>query len=56
MTEQQARELQIEIKVERWTDRIDARYMRGEFDESCYKAMLKTVSEWADQQYAAMQS
>lgn len=56
MNDRQAKELQIETRVEHWIDRIDARYMRGEFDESCYKAMLKSVDEWADQQYQAMQS
>ena len=52
MTEQQARELQIEVKVEKWVDRIDARYMRGDLTEVEYKAEMKAVSDWADMAYS----
>lgn len=53
MTEQQARELQIEIKVEKWTDRLDARYLadNSTMTEVEYKAQLKAIGDWADQAY-----
>ena len=53
MTEQQARELQIEIKVEKWVDRLDARYLadNSTMSEAEYKAQLKAIDDWADQAY-----
>ena len=52
MTEQQARELQIEIKVEKWTDRVDARYMDGKLTTDEYRAEMKSISDWADMAYS----
>ena len=53
MTEQQARELQIEIKVEKWVDRLDAQYLadNSTMTEVEYKAQLKAIGDWADQAY-----
>jgi hypothetical protein len=51
MTEQQARENMIEIKVEKWTDRVDARFMAGKLTQSEYDTEIKAISDWADQAY-----
>ncbi len=52
MTAAQAAELQIEIRVEKLTDRIDARYMRGEINEQEYHEELRALSDWAESQYS----
>ena len=52
MNAQQAREMQIEIKVEKWTDRVDARYMKGELSTEEYRDEMKAISNWSDQAYS----
>lgn len=44
-------EWQIEMHVERATDRIDAQYMRGEMTMEQYDAKIKALSKWAEEQY-----
>lgn len=44
---------QIERKVERYFDQIDAKLMRGEIPQSTYDWLAKGIAEWADEQYAA---
>ena len=44
-------EYQVECKVERMTDRLDARYMRGELTEEEYRAEIKAIDAWANAQY-----
>jgi uncharacterized membrane protein len=43
---------QIECRVEKMTDRADARFMGGEIDEPEYKAQLKEIDMWASDAYA----
>ena len=42
---------QIERRVEKRTDRIDARFMNGELSQEQYDAEMKALSAWADEQY-----
>ena len=53
MTDQQARDLQIECRVEKMVDRLDANYMDGKIDESEYRARMMLIDAWAEDQYAA---
>jgi hypothetical protein len=50
MTERQAREIAIEMKVERMIDRLDARFMRFEMEEEEYDQAMKRIRAWADEQ------
>lgn len=45
---------QIERKVERATDRIDARFMNGALTQEQYDAEMKALDKWADDQYAKL--
>jgi hypothetical protein len=44
---------QIERRVEKTTDRIDARFMNGELSQEQYDAEMKALDTWATQQYDA---
>jgi hypothetical protein len=44
-------EYMIECKVERMTDKIDARYMNGEYSDSQYREEMKKIDEWAEIEY-----
>jgi len=44
-------EQMIEWAVEKMIDRLDARYMDGEFSEDEYKDRIKLIDEWASKQY-----
>ena len=44
---------QIERRVEKTTDRIDARFMNGELSQEQYEVEMKALSAWADKQYDA---
>lgn len=44
-------EYMIECKVERMTDKIDARYMNGELSDSQYHEEMKKIDEWAEIEY-----
>jgi len=44
----------IEIKVEKMTDRIDRQYMEAKITDLEYRAELKRIDQWADEQYKAM--
>ena len=44
-------EYMIECKVERMTDKIDARYMNGEYSDSQYREEMKKIDEWAESEY-----
>ena len=46
-------EYQIEVAVERKTDRIDARYMRGDLTHDEYLAEMDALNKWADEQFAS---
>jgi hypothetical protein len=43
---------QIELRVEKTTDRIDARFMGGELTQEQYDAEMKALDAWAEEQYA----
>lgn len=49
-------ERDIECKVERMVDRLDARFMRdnSSMTEEEYKTAMKAIDTWAEQQYAAI--
>ena len=44
-------EYQIEVRVEKATDRIDARYMRGEMNEQEYREEIRALDNLANEQY-----
>lgn len=44
-------ETQIECAVERMTDRVDQRYMNGDFNEVVYKEKMREIDTWANSQY-----
>ena len=44
-------EYMIECKVERMTDKLDARYMNGEYSDSQYREEMKKIDDWAESQY-----
>ncbi len=44
----------IECKVERMTDKVDARYMNGEYSDSQYREELAKIDSWAEDQYAKL--
>ena len=41
----------IECKVERMTDKLDARYMNGELSDSQYHEEIHAIDAWAESQY-----
>lgn len=43
---------QIERRVERETDKIDAAFMAGRLSQAEYDTEMKSLSEWADREYA----
>jgi len=45
-------EHEIECRVERMVDRLDARFMRGELSETEYRAEMERITKWADDEYA----
>jgi hypothetical protein len=45
----------IEIRVERMVDRLDARFMAGEFEQEEYDAQYKQINEWAKARYKEME-
>ena len=45
-------EHEIECRVERMVDRLDARFMRGELSETEYRAEMKRITKWAETEYA----
>lgn len=49
-------EQMIEIKVERMTDNIDARYMNGELSDSQYNEEIRAIDAWAEAEYAKLAS
>lgn len=42
----------IESKVEKMTDKVDRRYMDGEYSDSQYREELAKIDSWAKDQYA----
>ena len=44
-------EEEVELAVERKTDRLDARFLRGEIDAEEYNRLHGQLSEWALDQY-----
>ena len=44
----------IECKVERMTDKVDARYMNGEYSDNQYREEIQKIDAWAESQYAAL--
>jgi hypothetical protein len=51
MTDKQARENQIEIHVEKRTDRLDRAYMNGKITTEEYRIRQQELTSWADAQY-----
>lgn len=45
-------EHEIECRVERMVDRLDARYMRGELSDAEYRAEMERINQWAKMEYA----
>jgi len=45
-------EHEIECRVERMVDRLDARFMRGELSEAEYRAEMERIKQWAEMEYA----
>lgn len=45
-------EHEIECRVERMVDRLDARFMRGELSETEYRAEMEQITKWAETEYA----
>lgn len=43
---------QIECRVSRKVDALDARFMAGKMTQEEYDAAQKAISEWADKEYA----
>ena len=41
---------QIELYVERQTDRIDRAYLRGELTDEQYEQRMRELAQWADAQ------
>lgn len=46
----------IECKVERMTDKLDRRYMDGEFTDSQYREKIRAIDDWAEAAWAAAQT
>jgi hypothetical protein len=44
-------EEQIERRVERMTDRVDARLMNGSLTQEAYDVAIEFVNEWAEREY-----
>ena len=44
-------EQDIERMVERFINNIDYRYLHGEYSDSQYNEMIKSVDEWAEKEY-----
>ncbi len=47
-------ESQIEIRVERATDKLDKRFMNGEMTQQEYDHEIMILDKWSQQQYDAM--
>lgn len=45
-------EHEIELKVERMVDRLDARFMRGDMTQAEYDAKMREINQWAEEEYA----
>lgn len=41
----------IERTVDRMTDNVDRRYLRGQISEQSYRVEMGSISDWADRQY-----
>ncbi len=48
-------EQQIERQVERIIDDIDYRYLHGEYSDSQYSELIKSVDDWAERQYSMLE-
>lgn len=56
MTELQARENQIECRVEKMVDRLDRRFMNGAIEQAEYDREMVVIDKWAQQQIDALAS
>lgn len=44
-------EQEIESRVERMVDRLDAKYMRGELSDAEYRSEMERINQWAEEEY-----